>query len=61
MLDLVDEAFDQIAFLVEIFVMRNGLRSRTARGNYGFGAAFRDGCTKFVGIITLVGEQVFER
>jgi hypothetical protein len=37
MLDLVDEAFDQVAFLVEVLVMRDGLLSR------GFGRNDRVG------------------
>jgi hypothetical protein len=58
-LDLVDEAFDQVTLLVEGLVVRNSLRSRAAGRNHGFGAAFCDSGAKPVGIIALVGKHVF--
>jgi len=58
-LDLVNEPLDQIAFLVQMLVVRDGLRSRAARWDHRLGAELGHGGAKFVGIIPLVGEHVF--
>jgi len=61
MLDFVDEPLDQIALLVEVLVVRDGLRTRTARWNDCLRTDFCNRGAKAVGVKTLVGEQVFER
>ena len=60
MLDFVDEPLDQIALLVEVLVVRDGLRTRAARWNDCLRADFRNRGAKAVGVKALVGEQVFE-
>jgi hypothetical protein len=59
--DLVDEALDQVALLIEVLVVRNGLRAGAARRNDGLGANVCDGGAKAIGVKAHVGEQVFER
>jgi hypothetical protein len=60
MLDFVDEPLDQIALLVEVFVVGDRLRTRAARWNDSLGADLRDRGTKAIRIEAHVGEQVFE-
>jgi hypothetical protein len=60
MLDLVDEPLDQIALLVEVLVVRNGLRARAARWDDGLSADFCDRGAKAIGVKAHIGEQVLE-
>src|SRR5205085_11865390 len=55
------ETLDQIAFLVEVLVIRDGLRARAARRDHGPRADFCHGGAKAIGVKAHVGEQVFER
>jgi len=61
MLDFVEEALDQIALLVDMLVIRDGLRSRSGRRNDRLGTGLCDARTKPIGVITPVGQQMFER
>ena len=60
MLDLVNEALDQIALLVQELVVGDGLRTRAARWDYGLGANLCDGGSKAIGVKAHIGEEVFE-
>src|SRR5690349_10250357 len=60
MLDFVDEPLDQIALLVEVLVVRDGLRARAARWNDRLSADFSDRCAKAIGVKAHIGKQVFE-
>ena len=60
MLDPVDEPLDQVALFVEVLVVGNCFRSRAARWNHRFGAAFRHDGAKPIRVISLIGEHVFE-
>ena len=60
MLDLVEEALDQIAVLVDVLVVRDGLRSRSGRGNDGGGTSVCDAGAKPIGVIAFVGQEMFE-
>jgi hypothetical protein len=61
MLDFVDEPLDQIAILVDVLVIRNGLRSGAGRRDHGLPTAFRDMGAKTIGVKTHISEQVLER
>src|SRR2546423_4876584 len=61
MLDLVEEALDQIAVLVDVLVVGDGLRSRSGRWNDGRRPGICDAGAKPIGVIALVGQQMFER
>jgi hypothetical protein len=61
MLDFVDEPLDQIAVLIDVLVVRDGLRSRTARWDHGLCTGFCDSGTKVIGVKAHIGEQVRER
>src|SRR5438105_14274747 len=60
MLDLVEEALDQIAVLVDVLVVGDGLRSRPGRWNDGSAAGVRDAGAKPIGVIAFVGQEMFE-
>src|SRR3974390_472330 len=60
MLDPIEEALDQVAFLIEVLVVRDDLRSGSARGNDGFGTGCGDAGAEPIGIVAFVGEQMFE-
>ncbi len=60
MLDSIEEALDQVAFLIDVLVVRDDLRSGSARGNDGLGTGCGDEGAKPIGIVTFVGEQMFE-
>ena len=60
MLDFIDEPFDQIAVPVDVLVVGDCLSARAARRDHGFGARIGNVSTEAIGIIALVGEQVFE-
>jgi len=61
MLEFVEEAFYQIALLIDVFVIRDGLRSRSGRRNDSLCTGLCDARTKPIGVIALVGQQMFER
>jgi hypothetical protein len=61
MLDLVEEALDQIAVLVDVAVVGDGLRSRPARWDDGRSPGICDASAKPIGVITFVGQEMFER
>ena len=61
MLDFVDEPLDQITVLVDVLVIRNGLRSGAARWDHGLRTALRDTGAKPIGVKTHISEQVLER
>jgi hypothetical protein len=56
-LDFVDEAFDEMTFLVALFVVGNGLLSRRQGGDHG-GSAESEKGPEFVGVVSLVGDDV---
>jgi len=60
MLDLVEEALDQITFLVDVLVIGDGLRSRAGRWNDSLGTDLRDALAKPIGIVAFVGEEMIE-
>ena len=60
MLDLVDEPLDQVSLFVEVLVIRDSLRAGTVRWNDRLSACVRNGGSKVIGVVALVGEQVFE-
>jgi hypothetical protein len=60
MLDLVDEPLDQVALLVEVLVVRDGSRAGAVRRDDGLSARVFNGGSKAIGVVALVGEQVFE-
>jgi len=60
MLDLVEEALDQIAVLVDVLVVGDGLRSRAGRWNDGSAAGVCDAGAKPIGVIAFVGQEMFE-
>jgi hypothetical protein len=55
--DFVDEAFDEMAFLVAMFVVGNRLLSRCQCWDHGNGAESKKG-SEFVGVVGLVGDDV---
>ena len=61
MLDFVEEALDQIALLVDVLVIRDGLRARSGRRNDRLGTRLCDAQAKPIGVIAPVGQQMFER
>src|SRR5436305_424566 len=61
MLDLVEEALDQIAVLVDVVVVGDGLRPRSGRGNDSRGTRLCDAGAKPIGVVALVGQEMFER
>jgi hypothetical protein len=60
MLDLVEEPLDQIAFLVDVFVARQGSRSGGDRWDYGRCPSFCNARAKTIGVEALVGQQMIE-
>src|SRR3974390_347863 len=60
MLDLIEEALDQVALLVDVLVVGDDLRSGSAGGNDGFGTDCGDAGAKPIGIVAFVGQQMFE-
>src|SRR5262249_34891938 len=50
----------QIALLVEVLVVRDGLRARTARWDHRLSADLCDRGAKAIGVKPHVGKQVFE-
>jgi hypothetical protein len=60
MLDFVDEPLDQISLGVEHLIVRDGLRSRAARGDYGLSFGFCNSSAKAIRVIALVGKQVLK-
>src|SRR5260370_41565666 len=61
MLDFIDEPLDQIAFLVDVLVIRDGLRSTTSGWDYGLRTVFCDRGAKAIGVKTHISEEVLER
>src|SRR3972149_3109825 len=61
MLDLVEEPLDQIAVLVNLLVVDDGLRPGAVRRHYGLGPGGSDRVAEAIGVVTLVGEQLLER
>jgi hypothetical protein len=57
MLDFVDEAFDEMAFLVAMPVVGDRLFSRPQGGDNGAGAE-SEVRSEFVGVISLIGNDV---
>jgi hypothetical protein len=61
MLDFVDEPLDQIAILIDVLIVRDGLRSRAARWDHGFRTGFCDSSAEAIGVKAHIGEQILER
>ena len=61
MLDFIEEPLDQIAFLVDVLVLRDGLRSGTRGWNHGLGTNLRDAAAKAIGVKAPVTQQLVER
>ena len=59
MLDFVNEPLDQVALFVEV-VVRDSLRAGAVRWNNCLSACVLNGGSKAIGVVALVGEQVFE-
>src|SRR5438045_2805492 len=59
-LDFVDEPLDQVAVLIDVFVVGDGLRSRAARWDHGLRAGCCDSGAEAIGVKALIGEQVLE-
>ena len=60
MLDLVEEPLDQIALLVDVFVVRQGSRSGRERWDYGLCPSLCNAGAKTIGVEALVGQQMIE-
>jgi hypothetical protein len=58
--DLVDESLDQVSLFVEVLAVRDSLRAGTLRWNDGLSTRVCNGGSKVIGVVALVGEQVFE-
>jgi hypothetical protein len=58
MLDLVEEALDQIAFPVDVLVVWDGLRPGAGRWNHGFCAGFCDASAKPISVVAFVGQMI---
>lgn len=61
MFDLVDEAFHEVALLVDVLVVGDGLRSGPVGRNDGNHAVVPDRVAEGVGIVGLVAKQVLTR
>ena len=61
MLNLVEKTLDQVPLPVDVLVVGDRLRSRSRRWNDGFGTHLCDPCAKPIGIVALVGQQMFKR
>ncbi len=57
MFDFVDEAFDEMAFLVAMLVVGDRLLSRSQGGDHGVGAE-SEVRSEFVGVVSLVGDDM---
>ncbi len=55
--DLVDKAFDQMALLVEVGIVRDGLGARAVRGDHGADVVLAQVCSEGIGVEGLVGDQ----
>jgi hypothetical protein len=58
MLDTVDEALDQVAFLVEVLVVGDRLSPARIWRDHGGGAELDDGRPDAIGIVSLVSDDV---
>jgi hypothetical protein len=58
MLELADEALDDVALFVEMPVVGDGLGTTGVRRDDGEGADFGDGLADAVGVVRLVGDDV---
>src|SRR5690349_21921713 len=61
MLDLVEEPLDQIAFLVDVLVIKDGSRSGAGRWDDSLCAYFCNTGTKAIGVEAFVCQQMLER
>jgi len=61
MLDLVEEALNQVAFLINVLVVRDGLRTGCNRGNHGRCADLGNASTKAICIVAFIGQEMFKR
>ena len=57
MFDLVDKVFDEMALLVELGIVCNGLGAGAFRGDHGDNAVGAQVCSEGIGVEGLVGDQ----
>ena len=57
MLDLVDEAFDQVSFTIQMPVILTLLSAIRAQWNHGFDATLFDGLNQLIRVIALVSNH----
>ena len=57
MFDLVDETFDEVAFLVELGIVRDGLGAGAVRGDHGVDVVRAQVRSEGIGVEGLVGDQ----
>ena len=57
MFDLVDKAFDEMALLVEVGIVRDGLGAGTVRGVHGADVVRAQVRSEGIGVEGLVGDQ----
>ena len=60
MLDLAEEPLDEVALLVDMLVVGDGLRSRCYRWNDSLGLGGIDGRAGTVAVVAFVGEELVE-
>ena len=60
MLDLVEEPLDQVAILVDILVVGDGLRARAVGGHDCLASSGRNHGTQAVGVVARVGDELVE-
>src|SRR3954453_3424847 len=60
MLDLVEEPLDQVAFLVDVFVVRQGSRSGGDRWDDSLCPSFCNAGAKMIGVEAFVGQEMIE-
>src|SRR3974390_1748289 len=61
MLDFIEEPLDQVALLVDVLVVWDGLRSRAGRRDYRLAPSLSNAGTKAIGVEPSIGQQLVER